>query len=673
MKKKYFVSTVRRLLVLLTVLLTGSHVIQAAPVAQAVWCAGNKTLYFVYKESVGGTYDGQTVTKVWSGEAVTNTGTLAPNYPEWYTWHQDNDDAVWKNATTIKFDVSFVAVAPKSLFNWFFDFREVTSITGLNYLDTSQATTMFQMFMYCSKLETIDVSHFDMGMVANVGSMFRECTALTKIYCNQTWLHITSSDHMFTNSYKLWGGTKRDGYNRNISYANPFTGYFTSTPVIAGDGSEGSPFVLRHTTHWDALADYVAAGNDCSGLYFKLGSDLKVTKRIGADGKPFSGTFIGGYVTTSPYIPYVLSVDIDGGTDQFAAPFAYIQGAIIQDLSVKGSVKGGKHAAGLVGNIVNGDKKNTIINCRVATTVTTTDQYAGGVVGHGHAAKVDVDGCLFEGTIKRESSGGLYAGAIMGWCDNKTGIAITDCVEKGTYTNFSYTQLNYYHTGSGNGAPFDGDNCFNFHNWSVGKKAFEITLDDDDVLKPVTEEHVYRASSLIKYNGGAMSYLPEAEDDDDLLVFAAEGDTFYFQLTSGTFNGVKDEDGEDVDCYDEESPYWFKMPAKSVTVSADEGTAYALLIGTTKLVFAYSKAPLTVGGSFESYGTITELWSGDAVTNIGWSAPGWYKESDNNVTEVVFDETFAQVKPTSFYWWFCHYRHPVPEHQRGNHHELYVL
>ena len=663
MKKKYFVSTVRRLLVLLTVLLTGSHVIQADPVAQAVWCDGNKTLYFVYKEpiSVGGTYDGQTVTQVWSGEAVTNTGTLAPNYPGWYTWNQDNAGAVWKNATTIKFDVSFVAVAPKSLFNWFFDFREVTSITGLNYLDTSQATTMFQMFMYCSKLETIDVSHFDMGMVANVGSMFRECTALTKIYCNQTWLHITSSDHMFTNSYKLWGGTKRDGYNRNISYANPFTGYFTATPVIAGDGSEGSPFVLRHTTHWDALADYVAAGNDCSGLYFKLGSNLKVTKRIGAAGHPFSGTFSGSYAVENPtpprYIPYVLSVDIDGGSDEFVAPFAYIQGATIKDLSVTGSVKGSMHSAGLVGNIVNGDINNFIINCRVATTVTTTDQYAGGVVGHGHAAKVDVDGCLFEGTIKRESSGGRYAGAIMGWCDNKTNINILDCVEKGTYTNFSYTQLNYCYSGSA--TPFAGDNCFNFHNWSVGKKAFEITLDDDDVLKPVTEEHVYRASSLIKYNGGAMSYLPEAEDDDDLMVFAAKDDTFSFELTSGTFNGVKDEDSNNVECTGAGTtvnPYQFTMPAKSVTVSADEGTAYALLIGTTKLVFAYSKSTLTVGESFESYGTITELWSGDAVIKSGWSAPGWYKESDNNVTEVVFDETFAQVKPTSFFWWFCKFQ-----------------
>ena len=657
MKKKYFVSTVRRLLVLLTVLLTGSHAIQADPVAQAVWCDGNKTLYFVRQELLNENddFDGTKVTKVWSGEAVTATSKVVDQYPGWYGW---NDGAVRKNATSIKFDVSFNAVLPTSFCNWFFDFRKVTSIIGLNYLDTKEATTMNRMFYGCSELTTIDVSNFDMGKVTNVERMFEYCTKLTTIYCNKTWSGITYSDFMFANSGKAPSG---DG-SYNISYAKPFDGFFTVKPAMAGDGSsKETPFVLSHTAHWNALADYVAAGNNCSGLYFKLGSDLKVTKRIGAEGKPFSGTFSGNYAVENPtlprYIPYVLSVDIDGGSDQFAAPFAYIQGATIKDLSVTGSVKGGRHAAGLVGNIVSGD--NTIINCRVATTVTTTGQYAGGVVGHGHEAEVDVYGCLFEGTIKRESSGGRYAGAIMGWCDNKTNINILDCVEKGTYTNFSYTQLNYYHKSGGNGAPFDGTNCFNFHNWSVGKKAFEITLDDDDVLKPVTIEHTYPASSLVTYTGGAMSYLPEAEDDDDLMVFAAKDDTFSFELTNGTFNGVKDEDGTDVSysgAGTNENPYSFTMPAKNVTVSADEGKAYALLIGT-KLVFAYSETTLTVGSTFPSYGTITKLWSGNAVKNTGWSNPGWLDAGGTgphyyDVTEVVFDASFTKVKPKSFFKWF---------------------
>ena len=123
MKKKYFVSTVRRLLVLLTVLLTGSHVIQADPVAQAVWCEGNSTLYFVRQNllNVGDDFDGTKVTQVWSGDAV--TAISAENKyttPGWY------DEAVRNNATTIKFDVSFAAVASKNINKWVNGFKKVT-------------------------------------------------------------------------------------------------------------------------------------------------------------------------------------------------------------------------------------------------------------------------------------------------------------------------------------------------------------------------------------------------------------------------------------------------------------------------------------------------------------------------------------------------------------------
>ena len=55
-------------------------------VSQAIWCAGNNTLYFVNEQEeyhAGGTYDGQTITSVWSGDQVTNTGTKAPG---WYVW-----------------------------------------------------------------------------------------------------------------------------------------------------------------------------------------------------------------------------------------------------------------------------------------------------------------------------------------------------------------------------------------------------------------------------------------------------------------------------------------------------------------------------------------------------------------------------------------------------------
>ncbi|MBQ4380781.1 MAG: hypothetical protein II806_05830 [Bacteroidaceae bacterium] len=37
-------------------------------------------------------------------------------------------------------------------------------------------------------------------------------------------------------------------------------------------------------------------------------------------------------------------------------------------------------------------------------------------------------------------------GAIVGWCDSKTNITVSDCFELGTYTNFDNAGMNYEHS-----------------------------------------------------------------------------------------------------------------------------------------------------------------------------------------------------------------------------------
>ncbi len=59
----------------------------AARTPQVIWCQNNKTMYFTNDETVyapGDTYDGETVTNVWSGVEVTDAihlGTVAPLAP----------------------------------------------------------------------------------------------------------------------------------------------------------------------------------------------------------------------------------------------------------------------------------------------------------------------------------------------------------------------------------------------------------------------------------------------------------------------------------------------------------------------------------------------------------------------------------------------------------------
>ena len=60
-------------------------------------------------------------------------------------------------------------------------FAAVTSIKGLDKLNTSKVTNMYRMFMGCSNLSNIDVSHFDMSSVENISGMFRACYAIRSL------------------------------------------------------------------------------------------------------------------------------------------------------------------------------------------------------------------------------------------------------------------------------------------------------------------------------------------------------------------------------------------------------------------------------------------------------------------------------------------------------------
>ena len=56
--------------------------------------------------------------------------------------------------------------------NLFIKLINVTSINGMEYFDTSKATSMYNMFNTCPSMETIDISYFDTSKVTNMSGMF---------------------------------------------------------------------------------------------------------------------------------------------------------------------------------------------------------------------------------------------------------------------------------------------------------------------------------------------------------------------------------------------------------------------------------------------------------------------------------------------------------------------
>ncbi len=212
--------------------------------AYACYTPSNTTLTFYYDNQrssrTGTTYD--------LNEGRYDTG-----------WDTDGTNA---SVTKVVFDPSFAGARPTTTCDWFFNMQNLQSITGMEYLNTSEVIYMNWMFYNCNKLTSLDVSHFNTSKVIYMNQMFNNCTGLTSldlssfntsnvtnmnkmfegstllrtIYVGSDWstAAVTNSVNMFNNCTSLVGGmgTTYDENHIDGAYAhidggpsNP--GYFT--------------------------------------------------------------------------------------------------------------------------------------------------------------------------------------------------------------------------------------------------------------------------------------------------------------------------------------------------------------------------------------------------------------------------------------------------------------
>ena len=81
----------------------------------------------------------------------------------------------------IVFHKSFSTYTPTSLRSFFKNLRKLETITGLEYLNTEKVTDMNNMFAFCLKLTSLDVTNFNTKKVTNMERMFAGCKALTSL------------------------------------------------------------------------------------------------------------------------------------------------------------------------------------------------------------------------------------------------------------------------------------------------------------------------------------------------------------------------------------------------------------------------------------------------------------------------------------------------------------
>ena len=98
---------------------------------------------------------------------------------------QSGTEVYWPNyvtgVTKVSFDESFADFSPTSTSSWFAGFNSLTSVEGMEYLNTEHVTSMISMFQYCENLTSLDLSRLQTGHVETMTNMFYGCKRLANL------------------------------------------------------------------------------------------------------------------------------------------------------------------------------------------------------------------------------------------------------------------------------------------------------------------------------------------------------------------------------------------------------------------------------------------------------------------------------------------------------------
>ena len=185
---------------------------------------------------------------------------------------------------------------------------------------------------------------------------------------------------------------------------------------------ESGAYLIRSLNDWKLFCANVNGGNAFSGETVKMTANVTgaTTRTSNTVAHPFSGTFDGQ--------KHTLNLNINVTTaDATAAPFGYINGATIKDLTITGSeTTAGMRPASIAGFAMN----STITNCK--STVALSSSKASDIDCGAFVARVEksstvtLNGCLFTGSITYSNDAGYEGGGIVGWSNGTT--VLNNCV-----------------------------------------------------------------------------------------------------------------------------------------------------------------------------------------------------------------------------------------------------
>ena len=192
-----------------------------------------------------------------------------------------------------------------------------------------------------------------------------------------------------------------------------------------GTGTANDPYLISSSTHWDQLGAEIVKGASYIGTYFKLDADITVTTMLGTGNCEFSGSFDGNGKT----LTFNCGSSSNPFSEEYCAPFRYINLANFSNLTVKGTIyTSNKFAAGFAGKAIG---QNSFSNCVSNITINSSvngDGTHGGFVANIQGDNTSFDNCAFTGSLNGTDTHSW--GGFVGWTEgnNSARVSFNNCL-----------------------------------------------------------------------------------------------------------------------------------------------------------------------------------------------------------------------------------------------------
>ena len=171
----------------------------------------------------------------------------------------------------VVFEESFKKFKPTTLSSFFKELKSLTSISGLENLNTTHVTDMNEMFYNCHGLNSLDLSAFNTTKVNNMYRMFYYCFAKTIDLSSFNTANVENMNEMFAGASLVVNIYTSDSFKTDkLTNSKDMFNFCTNLPNFNKDEIDA--------TH----ANYGAGG------YFKKIVGQKGSVTLGANGEPLA-------------------------------------------------------------------------------------------------------------------------------------------------------------------------------------------------------------------------------------------------------------------------------------------------------------------------------------------------------------------------------------------------